>query len=89
VAIPVLIAARLLGVPSLLWEGNLVAGRSVRAVASLASAIAVSYAPTASQLPGRPYLTGTPVRRLSADAHLARPAGPARRGARLLIFGGS
>ena len=34
---------RLLRIPSLLWEGNLVPGRSVRAVARLASAIAVSY----------------------------------------------
>src|SRR3989337_1667034 len=33
VAIPVLLAARLLRVPSLLWEGNLVPGRSVRATA--------------------------------------------------------
>ena len=32
-AIPVLIAARLLGIPALLWEGNVVPGRSVRATA--------------------------------------------------------
>jgi len=91
VAIPVLIAGRLLGLPSLLWEGNLVAGRSVRAVARLASAIAVSYAPTAAELPGQPYLTGTPVRSfagldpVSSRARLGLPA----EGAILLVFGGS
>ncbi len=91
VAIPVLVAARLLRIPSLLWEGNLVAGRSVRAVARLASAIAVSYAPTATALPGRPYLTGTPVRSFegcSPATSRARlglpPEGPV-----LLVFGGS
>ena len=31
VAIPILIAARALGIPTLLWEGNVVPGRSVRA----------------------------------------------------------
>jgi UDP-N-acetylglucosamine--N-acetylmuramyl-(pentapeptide) pyrophosphoryl-undecaprenol N-acetylglucosamine transferase len=91
VAIPVLIAARMLGVPSLLWEGNLVAGRSVRAVARLASAIAVSYAPTVTQLPGRPYLTGTPVRSfagLEVGTSRSRLGLPTD-GPMLLAFGGS
>ena len=91
VAIPILVAARLLGIPSLLWEGNLVAGRSVRAVARLASAIAVSYTPTAAELPGRPYLTGTPVRSFAgltqgtSRLRLGLPVG----GHVLLVFGGS
>ena len=91
VAIPVLIAARLLGIPSLLWEGNLVAGRSVRAVARLASAIAVSHPSTAAELPGRPYVTGTPVRSfdgLDPAASRARLGLPAD-GPVLLVFGGS
>ena len=46
VAIPVLLAARLLGIPTLLWEGNVVPGRSVRATARLASALAVSFEAT-------------------------------------------
>ena len=50
VAIPVLIAAATLRIPSLLWEGNLLAGRSVRATARLASAIAVSFPETAATL---------------------------------------
>jgi len=91
VAIPVLIAGRALGIPSLLWEGNLVAGRSVRAVARLASTIAVSYAPTSAELPGRPYLTGTPVRSFAglmpgtSRARLGLPA----EGRVMLAFGGS
>ena len=48
VAIPVLAAAALLRVPSLLWEGNRMPGRSVRAGARLASALAVSFAATAT-----------------------------------------
>ncbi|HEY8199359.1 MAG TPA: UDP-N-acetylglucosamine--N-acetylmuramyl-(pentapeptide) pyrophosphoryl-undecaprenol N-acetylglucosamine transferase [Candidatus Limnocylindrales bacterium] len=91
VAIPVLLAARLLRIPSLLWEGNLVPGRSVRAVARLASAIAVSYAPTADELPGRAYLTGTPVRSfdgLTRDTSRLR-LGLSATGHVLLAFGGS
>lgn len=95
VAIPVLIAARLLGIPSLLWEGNVVPGRSVRATARLASALAVSFSATCAALPAggsrRCYVTGTPIRdvgavdRLAARESLGLPAH-----ARLVvIFGGS
>lgn len=67
------------------------AGRSVRAVARLASVIAVSYLPTAAELPGRPYLTGTPVRSfagLEPETSRARLGLPAE-GRVLLVFGGS
>ena len=64
VAIPVLAAAALLRIPSLLWEGNQVPGRSVRLVARLASARAVSFAATRDRLPAPTYLTGTPIRAL-------------------------
>jgi UDP-N-acetylglucosamine--N-acetylmuramyl-(pentapeptide) pyrophosphoryl-undecaprenol N-acetylglucosamine transferase len=91
VAIPTLAAAFLLRVPSLMWEGNRLAGRSVRAVARLASALAVSYAGTKEDLPGGPYLTGTPIRsiagmdRAAARARMDIPDGlPV-----LLVFGGS
>ena len=40
VAIPVVAAAKTLRVPSLMWEGNLVPGRSVRAFAMAASDLA-------------------------------------------------
>lgn len=93
VAIPVLIATRALGIPSLLWEGNVVPGRSVRATARLASALAVSFEATRAALPeGKPcFVTGTPIRdlagidRLAARERLA--IGPHDR--LLVVFGGS
>jgi UDP-N-acetylglucosamine--N-acetylmuramyl-(pentapeptide) pyrophosphoryl-undecaprenol N-acetylglucosamine transferase len=93
VAIPVLLAARALRIPVLLWEGNVIPGRSVRATARLAAAIAVSFAATCAVLGGRrPCLeTGTPIRdtsvadRLAARTRMGIPA-DARV---LLVFGGS
>jgi UDP-N-acetylglucosamine--N-acetylmuramyl-(pentapeptide) pyrophosphoryl-undecaprenol N-acetylglucosamine transferase len=93
VAIPVLVAARLLGIPSVLWEGNVIPGRSVRATARLASALAVSFGATCAALSARGpcFVTGTPIRdvasidRLDARERLGLPAS-----ARLLVvFGGS
>ncbi len=93
VAIPVLIAARVLGIPALLWEGNVVPGRSVRASARFASAIAVSFAETCEALSTqRPcFVTGTPIRDvLSIDRVVARErlgVGPSDR--LVVVFGGS
>ncbi len=93
VAIPVLIAARILGVPTLLWEGNVVPGRSVRATARLASALAVSFAATCAALPSRRpcFVTGTPIRDLAAiDRLAARERLGIPPDARLVVvFGGS
>jgi UDP-N-acetylglucosamine--N-acetylmuramyl-(pentapeptide) pyrophosphoryl-undecaprenol N-acetylglucosamine transferase len=92
VAIPVLLAAAVLRVPSVLWEGNVVPGRSVRLVARLATVVAVSHEATAVAL-GRPstYLTGTPIRSLAGvDVDEARARFGGRPGERiLLVFGGS
>lgn len=96
VAVPVLMAAAPLGIPVVLWEGNVVPGRAVRATARLADALAVSYEATCAALaaaaPGRPcYTTGTPIRetrgvdRVAARERLGIP--PEARV--LLIFGGS
>ncbi len=91
-AVPVIAAAATLRIPSVIWEGNLIAGRSVRASARLASAAAVSFADTCADLGARLcFVTGTPIRSF---------AGHDRAGARqalhldedlpcLLIFGGS
>ena len=93
VAIPVLIAARILGIPTLMWEGNVIPGRSVRATARLASALAVSFAATCPALDRRRpcFVTGTPIRdvtsidRLAARERLGLP-----RSARVVVvFGGS
>ncbi len=90
-AVPTLLAARLLGIPSVLWEGNVVPGRSVRFVARRATALAVSFPETADAL-GHPraFVTGTPIRALDADPDEARARFGARPGERiLLVFGGS
>jgi UDP-N-acetylglucosamine--N-acetylmuramyl-(pentapeptide) pyrophosphoryl-undecaprenol N-acetylglucosamine transferase len=91
VAIPLLVAAAPLRIPTILWEGNVVPGRSVRAVARLASAIAVSFPQTCRVLGGQCFVTGTPIRdtrEVSREAARARwDLGPSDR--LLLIFGGS
>ncbi len=91
-AIPVLIAARLLGIPVLLWEGNVIPGKSVRATARLASVVAVSFEATCGALGvATCYETGTPIRdtaavdRLAARHRLAIPSD----GRVILVFGGS
>ena len=91
VAIPMLLAAAILRVPALLWEGNALPGRSVRASARLARWRSVSHAATRTRLPAPVYVTGTPVRDIHGlDVTEARgrldlsPDLPV-----LLIFGGS
>jgi UDP-N-acetylglucosamine--N-acetylmuramyl-(pentapeptide) pyrophosphoryl-undecaprenol N-acetylglucosamine transferase len=75
VAIPVVMAAASQRVPSVMWEGNIVAGRSVRATARFANVLAVSFAETAKSLPGRCYVTGTPIRSFAGhDRASAREA---------------
>ena len=92
VAIPVLIAATVLRIPSVLWEGNVVPGRSVRFIAGRATVIAVSHEATGRAL-GRPdtFVTGTPIRSLAGvDPDEARARFGGRPGERiLLVFGGS
>lgn len=96
VAVPVLMAAAPLGIPVVLWEGNVIPGRAVRATARLAAALAVSFPAAcgalASAAPGRPcFVTGTPIRetreldRSAARIRLGIPDGLRV----LLIFGGS
>ena len=90
-AIPVIAAAASLRIPSVMWEGNLVPGRSVRASARLASVLAVSFAETCARLPGRCYVTGTPIRPFAGrDRAAARRAlGLEVETPTLLVFGGS
>ena len=91
VAIPVLLAAAILRIPTLLWEGNRIAGRSVRATARLATLRAVSFVGTRDQLPEPSFVTGTPIRELGARD---RSAARVRLGLPpdddvILVFGGS
>ncbi|HEU4673112.1 MAG TPA: UDP-N-acetylglucosamine--N-acetylmuramyl-(pentapeptide) pyrophosphoryl-undecaprenol N-acetylglucosamine transferase [Candidatus Limnocylindrales bacterium] len=94
VAIPVLIAAAAERIPVVMWEGNVVPGRSVRATARLATVLAVSFDDTCRALAadgGRCFVTGTPIRDVGAiDPTAAREhlgIGPRER--MLLVFGGS
>ncbi|MEO8273062.1 MAG: glycosyltransferase, partial [Chloroflexota bacterium] len=93
VAIPVLIAARLLRIPTLLWEGNVIPGKSVRATARLASALAVSFEATCAALASRGpcFVTGTPIRDLTAIDRLAarERLGLTGDDRLVVIFGGS
>jgi UDP-N-acetylglucosamine:LPS N-acetylglucosamine transferase len=93
VAIPVLTAAAAMRIPVVLWEGNVVPGRSVRATARLARVLATSFAPTCRTLAGRApcYVTGTPIRDVRAeDREAARVRMGVPTDARmLLVFGGS
>jgi UDP-N-acetylglucosamine:LPS N-acetylglucosamine transferase len=50
VAIPVLLAAAPLGIPVVLWDGNVIPGRAVRATARLADVLAVSFEATCEAL---------------------------------------
>ena len=96
VAVPLLLAAAPLGIPVVLWDGNVIPGRAVRATARLADVLAVSFEATCEALSttasGQPcYVTGTPIRDTTAiDRATARqqlgigPGDPV-----LLIFGGS
>jgi UDP-N-acetylglucosamine--N-acetylmuramyl-(pentapeptide) pyrophosphoryl-undecaprenol N-acetylglucosamine transferase len=91
VAIPVVAAAALLGIPTLLWEGNRVPGRSVRLSGRLATVRAVSYAATLRRLPVPTFLTGTPIRDLDGidRAEAARRLGIPPGLPIMLVFGGS
>ena len=94
IAIPTLVAAALTRTPSLIWEGNIVAGRSNKLVARLATERAVAWSATQAHAPwndARTHHTGTPVRDLSGTSR-----GAARRALAvsdeqplLLVFGGS
>ncbi len=91
-AIPVLVAARLLRIPVVLWDGNVIPGRSVRATARLAGAVAVTDPRTCEALAARRcYETGTPIRDpRTIDREAARrqlEVGPGER--LMLVFGGS
>jgi UDP-N-acetylglucosamine--N-acetylmuramyl-(pentapeptide) pyrophosphoryl-undecaprenol N-acetylglucosamine transferase len=96
VAIPVLLAAAPMRIPVVLWDGNVIPGRAVRATARLATMLAVSFEATcraiSASAPDQPcFVTGTPIRDVAA---IDREAGRLRLdnapGERvLLIFGGS
>jgi UDP-N-acetylglucosamine--N-acetylmuramyl-(pentapeptide) pyrophosphoryl-undecaprenol N-acetylglucosamine transferase len=90
-ALPLVLAARTRGIPTLIWEGNVLPGRATRAVGGFATRVAVSFPPTLHAFPHNGFVSGTPIRSFSGiDRDAARAAfgvGPGDR--LLLIFGGS
>ncbi len=90
-ALPLVLAARTLRIPSLVWEGNVVPGRATRAVGRLASRVAVSFPPTLDAFGDHAFVSGTPIRSFEGiDRAAARAGFGVGTDARLLlVFGGS
>jgi UDP-N-acetylglucosamine--N-acetylmuramyl-(pentapeptide) pyrophosphoryl-undecaprenol N-acetylglucosamine transferase len=94
VALPVLMAAAVMRVPVVMWDGNVVPGRSVRVTARLAGCLAVAFESTCRTLgrQNRPcFVTGTPIRdpRLVTRAEARKKLGIPAKDKLILIFGGS
>lgn len=86
---PVLLAAKLRGVPTIIHEANAFPGLANRSVARFVTAVAVAFQDALPRL-GRPdgVVTGNPIRNEFFEA--TRPSKPATRNTqRLLVFGGS
>lgn len=91
-AAPVLLAASLLRVPTLIHEGNSIPGRTNRWLARVATRVAVSYEASLPFFPtGKTIVTGFPVRAAIAGGSAERARSALGLGARPLIFafGGS
>src|SRR5688500_1096591 len=90
-ALPLVLAARARGIPTLVWEGNVQPGRATRAIGRFATRVAVSFPPTLDAFPGNSFVSGTPIRSFAGvDRDAARRSfgvGPDDR--MLLVFGGS
>jgi UDP-N-acetylglucosamine--N-acetylmuramyl-(pentapeptide) pyrophosphoryl-undecaprenol N-acetylglucosamine transferase len=85
---PVVLAAAVRGIPTLLLEQNAVPGLTNRLLARIVSAAAVTFDSTVGYFGGRAFVAGNPVRPEFVSDNPApgtRTAGPPR----LLIFGGS
>jgi UDP-N-acetylglucosamine--N-acetylmuramyl-(pentapeptide) pyrophosphoryl-undecaprenol N-acetylglucosamine transferase len=83
---PVVLAAALRGIPTLLLEQNAVPGLTNRILARFVSAAAVTYESTIGYFGRRGFVTGNPVR---SEFFEPAPAAPAVGPPRILIFGGS
>lgn len=90
-ALPLVLAARARGIPTLVWEGNVQPGRATRAIGRYASRVAVSFPPTLDAFPGNAFVSGTPIRSFAGiDRDAARHGFGIDPGDRLmLVFGGS
>ncbi|MGI8930541.1 MAG: UDP-N-acetylglucosamine--N-acetylmuramyl-(pentapeptide) pyrophosphoryl-undecaprenol N-acetylglucosamine transferase [Candidatus Limnocylindria bacterium] len=90
-AVPLVLAARARGVPTLVWEGNVMPGRATRVIGRLATRVAVSFPPTLDAFQGKSFISGTPIRSFDGiDRDRARRSfGVGADNRLLLVFGGS
>jgi len=90
-ALPLVLAARARGIPTLVWEGNVQPGRATRAIGRYATRVAVSFPPTLEAFPGNSFVSGTPIRSFAGiDRDAARESFGVLADERLLlVFGGS
>ena len=90
-ALPLVLAARARGTPTLVWEGNVLPGRATRAIGRFATRVAVSFPPTLDAFPGNSFVSGTPIRSFEGiDRDAARRSFGLGADDRLLVaFGGS
>jgi UDP-N-acetylglucosamine--N-acetylmuramyl-(pentapeptide) pyrophosphoryl-undecaprenol N-acetylglucosamine transferase len=90
-ALPLVLAARSRGIPTLVWEGNVLPGRATRTIGRFATRVAVSFPPTLDAFPGNSFVSGTPIRSFAGiDRSAARHAfGLDPEDRLLLVFGGS
>ena len=90
-AVPLVLAARARGIPTLVWEGNVLPGRATRFVGRAATRVAVSFPPTLEAFPGRGFVSGTPIRSFAGiDRAAARNSfGVGGEDRLLVVFGGS
>jgi UDP-N-acetylglucosamine--N-acetylmuramyl-(pentapeptide) pyrophosphoryl-undecaprenol N-acetylglucosamine transferase len=90
-AIPLVLAARGRGIPTLVWEGNVRPGRATRFIGGVATRVAVSFPPTLDAFPHNGFVSGTPIRSFAGiDRHAARAGfGIGETDRLLLVFGGS
>ena len=86
---PVLLAARLRGVPTMIHEANAFPGLANRALAKVVTAVAVAFADAGPRMKRRDaVVTGNPIRREFFEVGAPHSA-PAVQKRKLLIFGGS
>jgi len=87
-SLPGILAARRLGIPVILLEQNVKAGRVNRLLAPFVDAVACSFEETELPLASRRVVTGNPLRReVLEEARMSRPR--VRSGRTVLVVGGS
>jgi UDP-N-acetylglucosamine--N-acetylmuramyl-(pentapeptide) pyrophosphoryl-undecaprenol N-acetylglucosamine transferase len=88
---PVVLAAALRRIPTMLLEQNAVPGLTNRTLARVVDAAAVTFEETVTYFGRRGFVTGNPVRAefLDVDGGGARASGGSAAAPRILIFGGS